>query len=255
MKEFLSNIVADIGNTRIKWGRCEQGKVVEAISLPPEDFEAWYEQRTKWQSKLPHRCSWTIAGVQPAWRDTLIQWVESQGESVRKIDTFKQLNVTLAVDNPNRVGLDRLFNALAAREEFPNRPAIIVDAGTAITVDLVDDKGVFQGGSILPGLGLMSKALNAYTALLPLVEIPDHPEELPLPGKNTAQAIQTGIYWQAVGGVAYICDRMNRLTNKEAVVIITGGNGLKLNAGLKISTQVRPFLTLEGIRMTAEKHS
>jgi type III pantothenate kinase len=130
---------------------------------------------------------------------------------------------------------------------------VIVDAGSAITVDFVDEKGVFQGGSILPGLGLMSKALHTYTALLPLVEVADHPEELSLPGKNTAHAIQTGIYWQAVGGVALLCKKLRLQTQGDPVIIVTGGNGLKLNAGLDFQTVVRPFLTLEGIRMTAER--
>ncbi len=253
MSRIPSNIVADIGNTRIKWGRVEKGRVVEAVSLPPDDFEAWAEQRQLWAAHLPAKSSWTVAGVQPAWRDTLIQWIETQGETVQRIETHKQIDLKIRVDFPNRVGHDRLFNAVAGKAEFPRQPMIIVDAGTAVTVDLVDEEGIFQGGSILPGLGLMSKALHTYTALLPLVELPDHPEELCLPGKNTSHAIQTGIYWQVVGGVTMLCTKLRELAMREAIILVTGGNGLKLYAGMELPTMVRPFLTLEGIRMTAER--
>ncbi|MGD2175709.1 MAG: type III pantothenate kinase [Candidatus Brocadiaceae bacterium] len=123
------------------------------------------------------------------------------------------------VREPEAVGTDRLLLALGARD-LHGAPCIVVSAGTAVTVDLVDADGRFAGGAIGPGFGLSAEALHARTALLPRVEVvvPDVG-----PGKDTAEALRRGIYWFCVSGVATLMEQY-RMTggSPDAPVVCTG---------------------------------
>ncbi len=96
--------------------------------------------------------------------------------------------------------MDRILNAFAvSRTEIPGRGSVLIDAGSAVTVDWLDEQHIFQGGCIFPGLDLMSEALHRYTALLPRVTpsvpLPD------LPAKATFPAMQVGIFLAVTGGI------------------------------------------------------
>jgi type III pantothenate kinase len=261
-------LVVDIGNSRLKWGRCQGEQVVEAASLPLQDPEAWARQLQSWQRHAPFR--WVVSGVQPAVISRLLAWLDAQGSAAVLVDSFRQVPVRIAVDLPERVGLDRLLNAVAAQERKPaGCPAVLVDAGSAVTVDWLDAEGVFAGGAIFPGLRLMAEALHRYTALLPLVEV-DAPLP-PMPGRSTVPAITAGIHGAVVGGIDYLVHRLAQGSTREPIVYLTGGDAALLApaltsslsprgresggaaaAGCPGSVEVWPFMTLEGIRLTAK---
>src|SRR5262249_54639868 len=141
-----------------------------------------------------------------------------------------QLSLEVALERPDHVGIDRLLNAVAAnaRPEYGECPRIIVDAGTAVTVDLIDHEGRFLGGTILPGFRLMAQALHEHTALLPLVEIRSaHP---PLPGQSTPAAIEAGVYWAVAGGIKSLIHQYAGMMSfgHRCGVFLTGGSGLTL---------------------------
>jgi type III pantothenate kinase len=242
------DFVADAGNTRLKWGRLVQGAIVEVVSLDPAKPDEWEAKRLGW---APQPGRWCIAGTHPARRDTFSRWLTQRGEIVRPLTDNAELPIVAAVDFPAKVGIDRLLNALAARARHPGQHLIVVDAGTAVTVDTVDAAGVFQGGSILPGFQLLAKSLHDYTALLPLVDLPANPAELALPGKNTQHAIQTGIYWEAVGGVVWLCEQLATRSGSVPRILMTGGDAERLRVGLGGDAEIIPSLTLEGIAIAA----
>jgi type III pantothenate kinase len=164
--------------------------------------------------------------------------------------------IRAGVDEPDRVGIDRLLNAVAARDLVrPGQGAIIVDAGSAVTVDLLDEDGTFAGGTILPGLRLMALSLRDYTAQLPLVDatgsLPSGP-----PGKNTEAAMKLGILYAVAGGIdAVIRETASRCTTAPYLVL-TGGDMTPQLAGLiqsrhQFRSELRPALTLEGILRAA----
>jgi len=133
-------------------------------------------------------------------------------------------------------------------------PVVIADIGSAVTVDWLDENGVFKGGAIFPGLRLMAKALNDYTALLPVVEIW---RNLPqLSGASTPEAIEAGLTWAVVGGVIALADQMTaRAGSRKALRFLTGGDSALLHGALNQSgSEWRhvPTLTLEGLRLVAE---
>jgi type III pantothenate kinase len=149
------------------------------------------------------------------------------------------------------VGIDRLAGAVAAnRLREAQRPAIVVDLGTAITVDLVNPQGVFLGGAILPGIGMSARALYEFTDLLPLLDLRVLREPPPALGKSTTDAMQSGIYWGAVGGVRELIARLNA-DSAPAQVFLTGGAAPAVAALLAPDAHYIPHLVLGGIALTA----
>ncbi len=119
---------------------------------------------------------------------------------------------------PERVGADRLLAALGAWRRAG--AAIVVDAGTAITVDLVADGPVFEGGAILPGPALCAEALHRRTALLPRVTIERAPGSAL--GLDTEEAIRAGVYFGAAGAIRLLVEKL-RAGREAAAVLVTGG--------------------------------
>lgn len=240
-----ADVVVDIGNSRIKWGRCGLLGVAEQVSLPCEPG-AWEQQFDDWRLSSS---SWAIGSVQPETCAAFTKWLKERDQQVLLIDSYRKLPLEVRVDAPDRVGLDRLLNAVAAHKQLSDGQAgIIVDAGSAVTVDLLDETGAFRGGAILPGLRLMAKALHDYTAQLPLVE----PIELQTaPGTSTQTAMLAGITHAVLGGIEKL--RMALATQHPSHrVFITGGDASFVDAGLGVAHLTWPEMTLEGLRLAAE---
>lgn len=253
------DIVVDVGNTRIKWGRCADDRVIEMASLAHDDENDWRRQLADWQ--IPSGSIWGVSGVQPAQRDRLCTWLAGQGHKIDVVNSYRQLPLRIEVDHPDKVGLDRLLNAVAVNEvRSPEAGAFIVDAGTAVTVDYVDAFGTFQGGAIFPGLRLMAKALHDYTAMLPLVD--DMFQPLQFPARNTEDALRAGIVQAVVGGI-------HRLTasRRDCQLFLGGGdasllftqvssqpllNSQPLRIWPEMTTRNWPEMTLEGIRRSVQ---
>lgn len=243
-------LVADVGNTRIKWGLCGPAGVERAVSLP-DDVDAWRRQFEEWRIKGGE---WTIAGVHPERRDRLAAWLREQKHDVRIIDHLSQLPLTVDVDEPETVGIDRLLGVLAAKRQVSaGQFAVVVDAGSAVTVNLLDDAGAFAGGAIFPGLRLMAEALHDYTAQLPLVKVTEHAPVVP--AKSTVPAIAAGIHWAVVGGVSALLLEIAPPSTEPLPVFLTGGDAAVIAPDLldreQFRYEVRPLLTLEGLRLVA----
>jgi type III pantothenate kinase len=243
------HLVVDVGNTRIKWGLCDAAAVVESASLAPDDSAAWQQQLDAWH--LNGRLFCAVCGVHPQRRDRFTDWLRQRGDTVRLISSSRQLPLEVGLPHPGKVGIDRLLNAVAVNtSRSETAPAVIVDAGSAVTVDYVDQRGAFRGGAILPGLGLMARALHEYTALLPLIEVAANVE---LPGTSTVQAMKAGIFCAVVGGIREVLERLleHQPAAKGMQVFVGGGNGVLLAPHLRQPTCLWPTMTLEGLRIAA----
>ena len=127
------DIAVDVGNSRIKWGLCIGGAVELSVSLPPDDADAWQHQLERWSLAPP--LSWAISGVHPQRRDRLAAWVQARGDSILMLEKADQLPLVVGVGYPDRVGIDRLLNAVAAKDRVKREVSlVIIDAGSAITV-------------------------------------------------------------------------------------------------------------------------
>jgi type III pantothenate kinase len=242
-------LLVDVGNTRIKWGRCHEHAVIAAASLAPDDFRSWQHLLEEWQ--LSGGARYVVAGVHPQRRDRLAEFLRQHGGDVRLITTASQLPLTIRLERPDHVGVDRLFDAVAANSRRDaGRGAVVIDAGSAVTVDWVDASGAFAGGAIFPGIRLMALALHQYTALLPLIETPN--ELPPLPGTSTRAAMAAGIVWAVAGGVRALIEQYTAQASVAPHVFLTGGDGPLLHPALGATVELWPSMTLEGIRLTAE---
>ena len=164
---------------------------------------------------------------------------------VLKIGREIKLKIPILVEIPGKVGIDRLLNAIAAYERTKTS-TIVIDVGTAITIDLVSKKGEFLGGLILPGIKMCARALNKQTALLPNVNIKKTAEII---GKNTEDAISAGIYNGTVGAILHILKEIRKRHKDMKYSIITGGDTKILKKDVPLMGKHIPYLTLEGIRI------
>jgi type III pantothenate kinase len=244
------SLVVDVGNSRIKWGRCADGSASIAViaSLPPEAPEAWQRQFNEWG--LGHGETWVVSGVHPKRRDRLSEWVRERSGAVHLIHDPAQLPLEVALAKPRAVGIDRLLAAVAGNSRRrAGVPAVIIDAGSAVTVDWLDANGTFRGGAIFPGFRLMAQSLHDYTALLPLVKIS---QTAPLPGTSTPAAMEAGIFWSVAGGINAIVTQLAALSDAKPDLWITGGDGALLQPAIDGRAHLWPEMTLEGLRLTAE---
>src|SRR5258707_3338212 len=168
----LSLIAVDIGNSSTKLGWFRSG--MSPGRLPVPDLVRDCATAEPLPDEViralpPDPARWRVASVQREGERQLSEWVlVNRSADDFKFLTYRDLPLEVRVEFPERVGLDRLAAALAAKAIRGTRPTIVVDAGTAITVDLVSADGAFEGGVILPGFRLTAQALAAGTNLLPL---------------------------------------------------------------------------------------
>jgi type III pantothenate kinase len=241
-------IAADIGNSRIKLGRFDSTNAVTGV-LPTAStscelelsdrsgrfdvrrFEDWYTHATtdiRDRSK-PAGVTWLVASVHRGAADLLeseIKQTNADSQSLWQIHrlSYRDVPMPICVDSPERVGIDRLLAAFAAnRLRQPTRPAIVIDLGTATTVDLVSPNGEFCGGAILPGIAMSARALSEQTDALPLVSFGARGAEPPPVGKSTSAAIESGLYWGTIGAIREFIRQYSAGGSLPADVFLTGG--------------------------------
>jgi len=150
---------------------------------------------------------------------------------------------------PETIGPDRLANAVAAKHLF-GAPAVVVDFGTAVTLDVVDPRGDYVGGIIAPGLAAMTSYLHEKAALLPRIRIREVRRSI---GRNTEEAMLIGAVHGYRGMVRELIGELKReLGTQHLPVVATGGYAALIASGLTEVSAVRPQLTLEGLRLVWE---
>ena len=265
-------LLADVGNTRIKLAAItDHGLGTTPRRLPvvsrrqdllsrgfrPEHLRAWLE------SAAPAPAVMLVAGVNEAAAvrlEAVIAEVSATGvrplrqRRVRGAD----LPLDVQVDEPLRVGIDRLAGAAAAAAaKAAARAAIVVDCGTATTINLVSPAGAFLGGAILAGPGLLARALAEGTSRLPEVAALESGPPPAMPGRSTQAAIAAGIGWGMRGAVARLVAEGRKALRGEGGgtdvdLFLTGGSAGIVRDALPDAIEV-PDLVLSGIALAAER--
>ncbi len=243
-------LAVDIGNTNINIGSFSGKRLISHFCI---DNISLLNQKAALPVK-PHLLNESknivIASVNPDIESALRKSLgKKHNKKTLKIGKEIKLRIPALVENPQTVGTDRLLNALAAYRRT-KAATIVIDFGTAITIDLVSKKGEFLGGLILPGMRTSAYALNQQTALLPEVEI-KKPKSII--GKNPEDAIKAGIYYGTVGSVNHIINELNSAYEDLEYTIATGGDAKTLKRDIPDIDKFIPRLTLEGIRLAFEE--
>ncbi len=203
-----------------------------------------------------------IASVHKGTTDRLLQFFQTEGIadhfSATTLLRHSHLPMEIRTDKPERVGIDRLLVAVAANYlRAPELAGIAIDAGSAITVDLIAPDGAFEGGTILPGLRLWAEALHTETDALPQVTLGSLPKAPALPGRSTKSAIEAGLHWGMIGAVREIIGQLEATLGAPAELLVTGGHGKRLAQGLADTRHIifyRPNLVLDGIVIAHHGH-
>lgn len=250
-------VAVDIGNTRLKLGLFSGAGASSApLPQPASTLSVTVDRLDEIAAWLaPQRVAdvaWHVGSVQRAFTTELVDWLRRGGQSPA-ITLLCSNDLPLRVDlpRPDMVGVDRLLAAVgvnALRE--PSRPAVIVDLGTAVTVDLVSADGAFQGGAILPGIAMSARALHEFTDLLPLIDMDELHEAPPEVGKDTLAAMRAGLFWGTIGAARELIARMATLQSAPQV-FLTGGAAASVAGLLAPDARCMPDLTLAGIAITA----
>ena len=254
-------IVVDAGNTRVKFswmelhplGQVPQTHGFVAIPvgqpLPVTTLQEWI--------RTGHPTCVVVAGSNPPEVERVLREWPPVGVRPMRLGDRRQLPLVVDVEFPEKVGIDRLLNAIAANARRPpGQIAIVIDSGTATTVDLVDGLGVFRGGAILPGFEMGARALNQYTAWLPLIQHHRlHVRVPPVVGWNTTEALESGLYWGHVGAVRQlvesICRESAGPSEKLApLIFLTGGAAPVLRPHLP-TAKSEAALCLQGLAIAA----
>ncbi|TFG50381.1 MAG: type III pantothenate kinase [Candidatus Brocadiia bacterium] len=229
------NIIAvDIGNTNITAALYinDEEKIIESMpGTSSEKLErfivsAWEQIPVSRSSKEKKREGViVVSSVKPSWTEVLEQTArEKLGERIFLVGKDIPIPMDMWVDEPEKVGTDRVVAAAAAYAVVEDA-VVVADFGTAVTIDLVSDTGVFLGGVICPGFEISAKALHENTAQLPMVKTAK-PQDKPY-GKNTIEAINNGLYYSAVGTLQEVIRRYAEEIGKWPRTIITG-SGAKI---------------------------
>jgi type III pantothenate kinase len=251
-------VLVDVGNTNTIFGVYRGDELIESFRLSTDT------ERTADEHGALLLPLFTMRGVDPASAEavvissvvpplhlTLERLAQRYfGKRPLFIEPGVRTGMPIRYDNPTEVGADRIVNAVAARERY-GAPVIVVDFGTATTFDVVNAAGEYAGGIIAPGIGISAEALFAHASRLYRVDL-RKPSELV--GRNTAAAMQAGIYYGYIGLVDGILERLTAELPGLKGVVATGGQASLIASGSKYIREVDPDLTLTGLKLIYERN-
>lgn len=225
----------DVGNTRIKWRVCDHRGRFDAGS----DLKAALDESPAWRSLIEDVWVSSVHDGQTQWITTQFpqaQFAQSQPCSSGLVSSYKE---------PQKMGVDRWLAMLAAWDKNPHAANIVVDAGTAVTLDIVDASGKHQGGYICPGFQMMKTSLLAATDK---VHASDQWLGGRKPGHSTQQCVDHGIQDMLACWIERHCELL-----PEARVWMTGGNGEGLALLLNSPVELVSDLVLDGLSVYFSK--
>lgn len=164
-------------------------------------------------------------------------------------DSVKKL-MPILYHNPNEVGADRIVNAVAAYRKYKTA-LIIIDFGTATTLDVISEKGEYIGGAIVPGVMISAEALFQRASRLPRVEIFKAPDTVI--GRDTIDSIKSGIIYGNAAMVDGMVERMAGEMDSKPRILATGGIAPLISGLSKTIEKVEPSLTLDGLRIISNE--
>jgi type III pantothenate kinase len=249
----INLVVLNVGNSRLSIGTFVAGEAGPVTKILHTHRSEWAGHiRQAWeQIRLRDNAAIVGASVNPQMAQAVEEAVDEVA-SRRVVWVGKNLELPIKVltDQPEHTGIDRVLNVAAAYEQL-GHACVVVDAGTAVTVDFCNDAGEFIGGAIAPGIDMQLDALHERTAQLPRVTFAVPSEAI---GRNTSQAILHGVYHGIRGMVKETVENFATEQGKWPEIIAAGGDAVRLFEGWELIHAVSPDLTLYGIALAYTNH-
>ncbi len=249
----INLMVLNVGNSRLAIGVFVAGNLQYVSRVSVEHRHDWVGKIADAFSHIKDRPDAAVAAasVNPPLDEFLAHTVKEQtGRTTEWIGKNIDLPIKVLTEQPHQTGVDRILNIAAAYEQM-QKACVVVDAGTAITIDCCNDRGEFLGGAIAPGASTMLLSLQQRTAKLPLVKLaaPTSPF-----GQNTEQALLHGVYHGIRGMVKELVENYATALGFWPDIITTGGDANTLFQGWELVHAISPDLTLYGIALAYANH-
>ena len=249
----INVLVLNVGNSRLAIGAFVGGNLEYVKRIDHDQRADWPGVIEEAWLRVAGREGAGIAGasVNPPLTEDIEQAViQATKQPVQWVGRQIDLPIKVLTEKPEETGVDRVLNIAAAFEQM-QKPCVVVDAGTAITIDGCNERGEFLGGAIAPGATLMLEALHRGTARLPQVAL-----EAPQAafGRSTAAAMHSGVYYGIRGMVKELVEAYATEIGAWPDIIATGGDAPKLFAGWELIHAIAPDLTLYGIALAYAEH-
>lgn len=230
------NLVIDFGNSRIKVGQFEKTELLEQFTFVDTDkFNEWILP-LKFENVI-------ISSVIHSSTDNF-ENIQCRGKKI-VVSTSTSLPLTIRYSTPHTLGVDRIAVACGALNIAPQQNCLVIDFGTCINYEFVDEESNYHGGAISPGVNIRFQAMHTFTAKLPLIQFKD---EVPLTGDSTETCMQSGVINGILAEVDGIIDRYKEKYPVMSV-ILCGGDALLFENKLKHRIFVAPNLVLSGLNM------
>ena len=237
------NLVIDAGNTAVKLAVFDQDQLISQQVIPYNQVLSELEKLFTSYSDISHAL---LSAVGP-WDFDSNKWLPESCTLI-ELDSQTALPFQLLYDTPKTLGKDRIALAAAALFSYPGKNALVIDAGTCITYELITASKEYHGGAISPGLHMRYRAMHEGTAKLPLLQ-PEHPEQLL--GTSTSTSMHSGV-------VLGICFEIQGAIKEyqalypDLTVILTGGDAQFLSKQLKNTIFAHPNFLLQGLNFLLE---
>ena len=252
-------LVVDVGNTQTHFGICRDGQLLEHWRFATVRQSTADQLGAALANLLELRgyvfgdvnssiVSSTVPQLEPEWVAMAARYL---GHEMHAVGPGTKTGLAIRYDNPREIGADRLVNAVAMRARFGG-PAVCVDFGTATTFDVVSGAGEYVGGALMTGIEISLEALSERGARLPKVDLAPPRSVI---GKNTIDAIRSGVVYGYAGAIDAILRRLYVELGGRPAVIATGGlSGLVVPYTEEIE-EVDDLLTLTGLRLLHERNA
>ncbi|MBT8254517.1 MAG: type III pantothenate kinase [Bacteroidia bacterium] len=237
------NLIIDVGNSKVKLAIYSKGRLLK------KDTVSYARLKTtllSWIADYPGITKAILASVGPI-KSGDFKYLSDHFD-LHILSSASKLPFKNRYNTPKTLGVDRLAVIAAASQHYAMANVLVIDAGSCITFDFINDKNEYLGGSISPGISLRYKALNTFTANLPLLE-PKAPRQLI--GKSTNSAIHAGVIYGVLNELDGVIDEY-RSNWSDLTVILTGGDAKLLSKRLKNSIFANPNFLLDGLNFILE---
>jgi type III pantothenate kinase len=245
-------LAIDIGNTNVVLGVFDEDKLTENwrvgtnSKITPDEYAMIFKDLFGFAGiEFKQITGVIISTVVPPLLPVMIEMSRKYFRIEPMVVTHEiKTGITIKYDNPKEIGADRIVNAAAGYKIYGG-PIIIVDFGTATTFCAVTKSGEYLGGAITPGVKISAEALFQRASKLPRVELTKPSKVI---GADTISAMQSGIIYGYAGLVDGIVERMKKELSPDAIVVATGGLAELIAPETKTIQELKPHLTLEGLR-------